>query len=177
VSIVSAGVDEGKTTLALRLALTLSEAERARVVLVEGNLERPRLASALGLRIPPEAGLCSQIRQRMAGRPRAWGLVRLTASLSLLAEPGEVGFPALHSTHFELALRTLRRHHDYVVVDGPCVLGSGDANVLEDASDAVVVVARAGRTRGAALSRAAEQLGDRRIVGIVLNDAPVSRTS
>ncbi len=173
VAVVSPGEAEGKTTVAVRLALALSEAERARVVLVEGNLERPRLARALGIHVPESLGFSTQLHGRMGGRGGAWGVVRLTPALALLAEPGlEAAFPeVLHSTHFDVALRTLGRHFDYVVIDGPPVIGSGDANVVENASDAVLMIARAGRTRGAALLDATDQLGDRRVLGVVLNGA------
>jgi Mrp family chromosome partitioning ATPase len=171
VSVMSPCRGEGKTTLALRLALTLSEADRARVILVEGNFERPRLAATLGVRLPDEAGLSTQINERRHGRGVAWGVVRLGPSLSLLAEPEVTAFPeAIHSTHFEAALAALRRSYEYVVVDGPSVVGSGDANVLEGASDGVLMLVRAGATQGAALSRATQQLGDRRVIGVVLND-------
>jgi Mrp family chromosome partitioning ATPase/uncharacterized protein involved in exopolysaccharide biosynthesis len=172
VSVMSPGPAEGKTSLALRLAITLSEAERARVVLVEGNFERPRLATTLGLCLPPRAGFSAQLYERMSGHGMAWGVVRLLPSLSLLAEPGRhAAHPhAIHSTHFEAAIAALRRSYEYVVIDGPGVAGSGDANVIEAASDAVLLAVRAGRTKGAALSRATRQLGERRVLGVVLND-------
>jgi Mrp family chromosome partitioning ATPase len=171
-SVMSPTGAEGKTTLALRLALTLSEAERARVILVEGNFERPRLAAELGLRLPPEASFSRQIRERMSGRGIPWGVVRLGPSLSLLAEPDSVAAhpEAYHSTHFEAAFSALRRSYEYVIVDGPAIVGSGDANVLEGVSDGVLVVVRAAATRGAALTRAMQQLGSMRVVGAVLND-------
>ena len=173
VSVMSPGLAEGKTTLALRLAVTLSEASRARVILVEGNFERPLLAASLGLRLPAEAGFSAQIHARMDGRPAAWGVVRLGPSLSLLAEPEEgAAHPeALHSALFETALAALRRSYDYVVVDGPAVVGSGDANVIESASDAVLLLLRTGSTKGAALTRSMQQLGERRVLGVVLNAA------
>jgi Mrp family chromosome partitioning ATPase len=174
ITVTSPGAGEGKTVLAARLALALAEADRARVLLVEGNLGTPRLASALGLRIPEAAGLSEQVRRRLCGRRAPWGVVRLTASLAVLAEPGrEAAFPgALHSPALAAALRALRQSHDYVIIDGPPVLGAGDANVLEDLSDGVIVVVRAGRTHGAELARATHQLGDRRILGVVLNEVP-----
>ena len=130
---MSPGLAEGKTTLALRLAVTLSEASRARVVLVEGNFERPRLAASLGLRCPRRPGSRRRSTARMDGRAAAWGVVRLGPSLSLLAEPAEgAAYPeALHSALFEAAIAALRRSYDYVVIDGPAVVGSGDANVIE----------------------------------------------
>ncbi|WP_437580480.1 hypothetical protein [Sorangium sp. So ce887] len=180
IAVVSPGRAEGKTALAARLAMTLAEAERARVLLVEGHLARPRVAALLGLRLPPHASFSEQLRRRMAGEARPLGVIALSPSLSVLAEPSlEASYPAaLHSVHFEAAMRTLRRYFDYVVIDGPPVLGSGDANVIEDASDGIVLVARASLTRASSLTRAAEQLGERRILGVVLNDIaarPVAR--
>jgi Mrp family chromosome partitioning ATPase len=172
VTVMSPGRGEGKTTLALRLAVTLSEAERARVILVDGHFAEPRLAAALGLRLPDEAGFSTQLHERMHGRGVAWGVVRLGPSLSLLGEPGETAAhpEAIHSAHFESALAALRRSCEYVVIDGPGVVGSGDANVLEAVSDGVLLLVRVGVTRGAALGRATQQLGDRRVLGVVLND-------
>ncbi len=149
------------------------------MILVEGNFERPRLATRLGLKLPAEAGFSTQIHERMRGRGLAWGIVRLGSSLSLLAEPEEeAAHPeAIHSTHLEAALSALRRSYDYVVIDGPAVVGSGNANVLEEVSDTVLLLVRAGETKGAALSRAVQQLGDRRVLGVVLNDATSCRPS
>ncbi|UQA56650.1 CpsD/CapB family tyrosine-protein kinase [Polyangium aurulentum] len=178
VSVVSPGENEGKSSVATRLAMTLAEAERARVVLVEGNLARPRLAQMLGLRVPEEMGMSAQIRRRHAGRWEPWNVIRIGASLFVLAEPGpEASFPgALHSTWFEAAIRALRESYDYVVIDGCPVLASGDANVLEEVSDSVILLARSGVTRASALSRAARQLGDRRVFGVVLNDVSAKRS-
>ncbi|EYF05324.1 polysaccharide biosynthesis tyrosine autokinase [Chondromyces apiculatus] len=194
VSVLSPGPSEGKTTLAARLAMTLAEAERARVILVDGNLGSPRVASTLGLKLPGYAGLSYQIRQRMLGHRQGMegmvghgaggnaplGVVRLAPSLWVLAEPalGESYPDVVNSPHFGAALQSLRRCFDYVIVDGPAVLGSGDANVLEDVADGIVLVARSSLTRGASLTRAIAQLGDRRILGVVLNDVserPVAR--
>jgi Mrp family chromosome partitioning ATPase len=177
VSVMSPGRGEGKTALAVRLALTLSEAERARVILVEGHFDSPGLCAALGLRLPPEAGFSAQLRERMNGHGIPWGVVRLGPSLSLLAEPGErAAHPkAIHSSHFEAALGALRRSYEYVIIDGPPIVGSGDANVLEAVSDGVLVVVRAASTGGAALTRATQQLGSARVLGVVLNDVAAAR--
>lgn len=171
VAVVSPGPGEGKTLLAAQLATTLSESARARVVLVEGNLERPSVAAALGLHVREGAGLSAQVRQRMNGRGRPWGVVHVSPSLAVLAEPGaRAVYPAaLHSVHFSSLLAALRRTYDYVVIDGPSILGSGDANVIEAVSDGVLMVARAAETKASDLSRSIQQIGDRRVLGVVLN--------
>jgi Mrp family chromosome partitioning ATPase len=175
-SVQSADRGEGKTMLSTRLALALSEAERARVVLVEGNLSRPKLARALELHLqwPDDLGLTMQIRRRMQGHTGAWSILRMRASLYALVEASEPAvFPdALHSSWFPALIRELKAAYDYVVIDGCAVLDAGDANVLEEVSDVIVLVARAGVTTGSMVTNAVRQLGDRRLFGLVLNDEP-----
>lgn len=174
VSVQSAIQNEGKTAIATRLALTLAESERARVVLVEGNLSRPKLASTLGLRLPDDLSMTTQIRRRMGGFSGAWTIVRIGTSVYALVESGEACvFPAaLHSIWFPLIIRELKAAYDYVVIDGCAMLDSGDANVLEDVSDAVVLIARSGVTSGTMVTNAVRQLSERRLFGLVLNDVP-----
>jgi Mrp family chromosome partitioning ATPase len=174
VSIQSAIPGEGKTTITTRLAQTLAEADRARVVIVEGNLSRPKLASTLGLRLPDDLSLTMQIRRRMGGQTGAWSIVRIGVSVYALVESSEpCVFPAaLHSSWFPAIIRELKTAYDYVVIDGCAVLDAGDANVLEEVSDVVVLVARAGMTTGAMVANCVRQLGDRRLFGLVLNDEP-----
>ncbi len=175
VSVVSPGPNEGKSTLAARLAMTLGESDRARVVLVEGNLERPRVAKTLGISLPAEVGLSHQVHQRMLGHKAPWGVVKLGPSLSTLAEPEVAAYPGVvHATHFLDALLALKARYDYVVVDGPSILGSGNANVLEEVSDVMLVVARAAKTRASALAQAEQQLGASKILGVVLNGVAAS---
>jgi len=174
VSVQSASEGEGKTTIATRLAFTLAESERARVVLVEGNLSRPKLASTLGLRLPNDLGMTTQIRRRMGGYVGAWSVARIGTSMYALAESTESSvFPgALHSLWFPAIIRELKAAYDYVLIDGCPVLDAGDANVLEEVSDTVVLIARAGVTSGGRITNAVRLLGDRRIFGLVLNDVP-----
>ena len=174
VSVQSAIVGEGKTTVATRLALTLAEAERARVVLVEGNLARPKLAATLGLRLPDDLGMTMQIRRHMGGHSGAWNILRIGSSLYALVEANEQNvFPAaLHSMWFPSIIRELKAAYDYVVIDGCAVLDAGDANVLEEVSDSVLLITRAGVTSGSMVANAVRQLGDRRLFGLVLNDLP-----
>lgn len=178
VSILSAGQGEGKTAVALRLALTLAEAERARVVLIEGHLARPQLASNLRLHVPEEMGLTTQLRRRMNGHDGAWNIVRIGASVFAMVEPDPTHvFPeTLHSLWFPTLIRELKSAYDYVLIDGCPVLDSGDANVLEEVSDVVVLVARAGQTTGGMVANTVRRIGERRVFGLVLNDEPPRST-
>jgi Mrp family chromosome partitioning ATPase len=171
--VTSARDGEGKSTFATQLALVLSESQRARVLLVEANFARPALASLLGFAVPQGSGFSSQVVRKMRGSMEPWCVVALGPALHVLAEaPNEPNFPeALHSTHFVSAIRFLGRGYDFVVVDAPSVLGSGDANVVEDAVDGLIVVARSGQSKGSDLREAVKQIGDAKTVGTVLWDA------
>ena len=163
---------EGKSTFATQLALVLSESQRARVLLVESNFHRPSLARILGFRVPDGYGFSSQIVRKMRGSLEPWCVVALGPALHVLAEStAEQGFPeTLHSTHFQNAIGFLSRGYDFLIVDGPSVLGSGDANVVENAVDGLIVVLRSNMSKGNDLRDAVKQLGERKTIGVVLWD-------
>jgi Mrp family chromosome partitioning ATPase len=178
-AITSARANEGKSTFATQLALVLSESQRARVLLIEANLRTPSLARILGFRVPEGFGFSAQIVRKMRGSMEPWCVVALGDALHVLAEAsGEPGFPeTLHSTQFQNAVGFLSRGYDFVVVDGPEILGSQDAGVVENAVDGVIVVARSHVSKRGDLRDAATQLGLRKAVGVVLWDVPTKSAS
>lgn len=173
VCITSAVPGEGKSRLAVQLALALVESDRARVLLVEGNLEQPALARLLGVEIPAEQGFSMQLRRRaIQGHPEPWKVMACGGSLHLLAEnPNEPTWPGmLHSRELTMAIHELRPRYDYIIIDGPSILGEGGATSVERAVNGFVMVARARVTRGSALLRGARMLGQKRLFGVVLTD-------
>lgn len=176
--VTSARDGEGKSTLAAQLALVLSEAQRSRVLLIEGSLERPTLARVFGFEVPPGLGFSVQISRRMRGIVEPWTVLALGPSLHVLVESeGEPGYPgALHAPAFRQAVERLGHAYDWVIVDAPSVLGSGDANVVEEAVDGMIVVARSRCSRGTDLRAAMKQLGARKAVGVVMWDAAYAAT-
>jgi len=171
-AVTSARDGEGKSTLAAQLALVLSEAQRARVLLVEASLERPTLARLLGFQVPAGLGFSVQISRRMRGGSDPWAVLALGPALHALVESeAEPGYPgALYAPHFRQAIDRLGRAYDWVIVDAPSVLGSGDANVVEEVVDGMIVVARSRKSRATDLRAAMKQLGVRKAVGVVLWD-------
>lgn len=172
VGVTSARDGEGKSTLAAQLALAMSEAQRARVLLVEASMHRPSLSRLLGFQVPQGLGLSVQLANRMRGARDPWTVLALGPALHALVESeAEPGFPqTLHSTHFRSAVERLGRVYDWIVVDAPSVLGSGDANVVEEAVDGMIVAVRSRGSKGADLRAAMKQLGDRKTLGVVLWD-------
>ena len=172
IAVSSAGARDGKTTCAANLALALSEFGRAKVLLLEANFRAPQIAVLFGF-LPPECFSLQLARHR--DRPLdPWSVVEaFTPSLHVLAvKPGAANRPLLDAPAFAISLEMLRRvGYDYMVVDTPPVLGSADVNLIEDYVDAVVLTARAGRTKGRELRAAVEQLTPRKLFGVTLLDA------
>ncbi|MDP5184377.1 polysaccharide biosynthesis tyrosine autokinase [Blastococcus sp. BMG 814] len=166
-TVTSAMPGEGKSTVAMNLALALSETSD-RVLLVDADLRRPAVADRLG--IEGAAGLSTVLvgRARFDDVVQEWGapgLAVLTAGevppnpAELLSSPGMA----------ELVAR-VRERYDVVIWDSPPVLPVTDAQVLSAYTDGVLLVASGRRLRRAQLAAALEGLRrvDARLIGVVL---------
>jgi capsular exopolysaccharide synthesis family protein len=172
VVLTSSVANEGKSTTACNVAITLASAG-ARVILVEGDLRRPRVADYMGLE--GAVGLTDVLIGR-AGLDQVlqpWGDSPLSVLTSgpLPPNPSEM----LGSTQMTELLEALRARADMVLIDTPPLLPVTDAAVLARECDGALVVIRQGRTTREQLNRALEALRsvDARVLGTVLNMAPV----
>jgi succinoglycan biosynthesis transport protein ExoP len=170
VVLTSSVANEGKSTTACNLAITLASAG-TRVILVEGDLRRPRVADYMGLE--GAVGLTDVLIGR-AGLDHVlqpWGDSPLSVLTSgaLPPNPSEM----LGSTQMAELLAALRARADMVLIDSPPLLPVTDAAVLARECDGALIVIRQGRTTREQLSRAVEALRsvDARVLGTVLNMA------
>lgn len=160
---------EGKTTIAVNLAIVL--ASRGTTCLIDGDLRCPMVASAFGLRA--KVGLSDVLAGRsspeealakVAGVPR----LSVLASGHLPPNPSDL----VASEQMEALMIGLRDKFDHVVIDSPPAIPFSDARVLSPLSDVVVLVGRYGTTTRRALTRAAQLFSEVRasVIGVVLND-------
>jgi capsular exopolysaccharide synthesis family protein len=163
VAVTSASRGEGRTTTAANLALIAAQEGRA-VVLVDGDLRQPSVASLFGL--APRAGLA----EVLDGTSELSQAVVRVGQLSVLCA-GDVRDPAAAIRHPRTVaiMDQLRAAYDLVVLDAPPALAFSDGERLAAASDAAVLVVRAGVTPRQVVRLALESLGDR-AAGVVLND-------
>jgi protein-tyrosine kinase len=166
VMVASAVAGEGKTLTALNLAVTLSESYLRRVVLVDADLRCPRVHELLDS--APIHGLNEALK---AAHPKPLILTMVSPRLSILpagqADPdpmGQLTGARMASVLDELALR-----FDWVVVDTSPVVLLPDANLLAGMVDGALLVIRAGQTSYDLVDRAIQELGRKRILGLVLN--------
>jgi len=165
--ITSAGIMEGKTLTAINLSWLLAQTDGVRALLIDGDLRNPCAADYLGLDAPD--GL-SEVLAGEAALEEA--IVRLEpAGLHLL--PGGSSrddvAEVLSGPKFSAVLREARRMFDYIIIDAPPLGIFTDATVLINRADAALIVARANKTKYAALERLLEPLPRERLLGVVLN--------
>ncbi len=180
VLVTSPGEGEGKTTVAVHLALAAARAG-LRTLYVDADLRRPTGHERFG--IARESGLTELL---FAEGPVAWGSFRFPLradwdffdadlhTLYVLPAGRPVPNPPelLGSDRARRAFAEMRATFDLVVVDSPPVGPVVDALELGAACDGVVLVAGAGSTEADALSRARllfDRQGGTPVLGVVLN--------
>lgn len=135
---------EGKSTTTCNLAITLTQAG-LRVVLVEGDLRRPRIADYMGLE--GAVGLTSVLlgRTTLDDALQTWGdgSLQVLASGPLPPNPSEL----LGSQGMQDLLRELERRVDIVIIDAPPLLPVTDAAVLGTLTSGLVMLVRSNHTR------------------------------
>jgi capsular exopolysaccharide synthesis family protein len=161
---------EGKTTLAVNLAVAL--AQYSPTCVVDCDWRRASLSSLFELKRTPGLG------ELLSGKSS------LTDSLSKTHIPGLSVLTAGHAAEeaYEFAacssmrdaLAALRQRFKFIIVDAPPILPYSDARVLSTMVDGIVFVGRSRMTTRESMKRALEILAQVRsapIVEVVLNAA------
>lgn len=153
--VTSSMPDEGKTTTVVNLAIATSAAG-SRVLVIEGDLRRPKAADLLGLE--RTVGLTSVLSGRLGVdqviQPWGGGAFDVLASGPLPPNPSEL----LASKHMDAMLRSLRERYDLVLIDTPPLLPVTDAAAVAPATDGAILVCRFKQTTRHQVSTAVEAL-------------------
>ena len=162
---------EGKSTTTCNLAITLTQAG-LRVVLIEGDLRRPRIADYMGME--GAVGLTSVLLGRTtlddALQPWGDGSLQVLASGPLPPNPSEL----LGSQGMQDLLRELERRADIVIIDAPPLLPVTDAAVLGTLTSGLVMLVRSNSTTKEQLTGAVDTIKavGGVLLGAVLNMVP-----
>jgi capsular exopolysaccharide synthesis family protein len=173
VVVTSSVAGEGKSTTACNLAIALAGVGTS-VVLVEGDLRRPRIADYMGLE--GAVGLTDVLigRARLEDVLQPWGTSRLSvlASGALPPNPSEL----LSSAQMTELIGALRDRAEIVVIDAPPLLPVTDAAVIARECDGAMLVVRHGRTTREEVTRSLDALDSvgARVLGSVFSMVPTS---
>ena len=174
--ITSAGPQEGKTTVAVNLAITLAQSG-LRVLLVDTDMRRPRLHKVFG--IPSSS---NGLSRAIVAECDVFEVIRETGvpNLSLLPcgacppNPAEL----IHAERFRGIVGELAKKFDRVIFDSPPVGAVTDAAILSRLTDGTVLVAKGRQTTRDSLTRAYRQVygdGQVNVLGCILNDLDLSQ--
>ena len=171
-AVLSPGSEDGKTTTAINLAVTLANDHRHTVLLVDFDLRRPTIADKLG--IAPEMGADDILRGRARieeclYHPENFDrLVVLPSRMAMDNSSETLAGPRCR----ELVTELRGRYPDRILVfDLPPILGADDALAFVPLVECALVVVAEGSTRRADLLRCMELLRKTPVVGTVLNRA------
>ena len=135
--VTSPSPQEGKSTIACNLAVSLALDGRS-VVLLDCDLRRPRLHHAF--HVPSQPGLTSFLTGN-SGREE---IIRATQAQNLWFIPAGPVPPSpaelLNSKAFRGLLQELHQEFQHVIIDTPPALGFADARVISKLVDGVLLV-------------------------------------
>jgi succinoglycan biosynthesis transport protein ExoP len=142
--VTSATSSEGKTTLALNMAIAFSNI--GKTLLLEVDLRVPSIRSSLGYSeklglsdiLSGEAKVLSDVIRDLNN-----GQLNIITSGTVPPNPMEL----LSSNKFEKLLASLCLHYEYIILDGPPTLPVSDSCILANKVDAVVFAVKAEKTK------------------------------
>ncbi|WP_198597836.1 polysaccharide biosynthesis tyrosine autokinase [Blastococcus atacamensis] len=173
IMVSSSVAGEGKSTVAVNLAISLAEGGH-RVAIVEADLRRPRVTKYLGL--VDGAGLTSILSGAadLGDVLQTYGNGNLSvlAAGSIPPNPSEL----LSSSRLAGLVDDLRARNDFVIFDTPPLLPVSDGSAVAVVMDGVVLTVQHGKTRREELEQSAAVLTrvGAKTLGVVLTVVPPS---
>ena len=170
IMVASAEAGEGKTFVAMNLALSLARETDFEVLLVDGDIAKSDITRILGLSGQP--GLMDVLADEQ--RVPAEVIVHTDVQNLLVVPAGErhpLAAELFRSRRMEYVLDEFggRDRRRLVVFDSSPLLATSESQVLASHMGQVVLVVAAGRTRRQAVNSALGRLNDFQYIGLVLN--------
>ena len=168
IMLTSSAPNEGKTSIAISLAIAMGLAGK-KVVLVECDMRRRSMRTALKAR--PKHGIHAFLTNEVSISEA----VTVTHFENVYLLDAEAGIPnpdaILSSPVFDEKLALLEKEFDFVILDTPPSTEFADAAVVGAKADATILVVREGLAKRTEVAKMKELLdaGGANIIGVALN--------
>jgi capsular exopolysaccharide synthesis family protein len=168
VVITSAVPEDGKSVVALNLAISLSKHTRERVLIIEGDLHKPVFGRRTGL--AGSRGLSEWLSGETPIEKHIYHLPDSMLWVVPAGSPRQHPLGMLQAAKFLELMVAFRKTFDWILVDAPPLLPLADVSFWSHQTDGILLVVREGRTPAKLLKKGLETLDSARILGIVMND-------
>jgi polysaccharide biosynthesis transport protein len=154
---------EGKTTLAMNLAVTM--AKHGRTCLVDADMRKPAVGN--NFHLTPTLGL-EHLLNGSATLDQVASESNAIENLTIIpaVNPTHSAIQLLSDGRMKTLITRLRDRFDFVVIDTPPILPYADGLAISTHVDGVILVGRAGQTPRGAITRSMELLE-------TINSAPI----
>ena len=173
--ITSSIAGEGKTVTSAHLGRSLANTGRKKVLLIDMDVRKADLTHGMGGRRSPG------LTEYLLGGTTLQQILRATQvpNLSLITTGVEVTSPAdlLAGEKFKSFVQEIRASYDMILLDTPPVLPVADTPTVRELTDGFLLVYRAGFTPYTMFRQAVEELGEKHVLGAVLNGVEVASDS
>jgi len=173
--ITSSIAGEGKTTICGHLGRGIASTGRKKVLLVDVDVRKADLTQGMGARRSPG------LTEYLLGGATLQQILHSTQvpNLFLIASGMEVNSPAdlLAGEKFKSFLQEIRGSYDMILLDTPPVLPVADTPTIRQLTDGFLFVYRVGFTPYTMFRHALEELGEKNVLGAVLNGVEVASDS
>jgi protein-tyrosine kinase len=168
--VTSSVPNEGKTFSACCLASILAQEPGKRILLIDGDLRKPKAGSNFGLEYGTVSNGLSRILKGTLQMEEA--LFRFRDSDLFLLPSGELPPNPAELLSLPTLDRTIKQSaelFDWVIIDSPPNLVLADPSLLAAHCDAVLIIVRAQHTPSKLITETIERLGRDKICGVILN--------
>ena len=167
--ITSARPGEGKTLIAINLAISIAQKYDRTVLLVDANLKNPMVHSYLGIDV--DKGLSDVLLKEahiheVLINPSISRFIIMPAGKRVLGSAELLNSPTAEIVFHDIKTRYPER---LIIFDSPSILTCADPLVLADYADAVLLVIEAEKTPAEDIKEAIKLLQEKPLVGVVLN--------
>jgi capsular exopolysaccharide synthesis family protein len=172
VILISSGAPgDGKTLTAVNIAGAMALKADSKVLLVDADLRRSRVHSYLQIDQAPglanvldDSASISEATLRTKQIPN---LYIMPAGDAAGRSPAEL----LDSERWRACAASLRTMFRYVIIDSPPIASVADYELLQAASDGILLVVRPDHTKKNAWTRAIQLVSQKKLIGVILNCA------
>ncbi len=166
--VTSTAPQEGKTLVAVNLAVAISKEIHNNVILVDGDLRRPGIH--LG-RNQNGKGLSNYLSD---GIPLSEILINSEMEklrIILAGSSTRKSSELIRSKKMGELLQSLREfgENTYIVIDSPPIMATADPTLLSTMVDGVILVIRAGYTSRESVQTAIKSIDRQKIIGVIFN--------